>query len=47
MVVSIRSDSEGSAPLPRLLAWVVLALIAATVAYTVWIAFANFHRIGV
>jgi hypothetical protein len=31
----------------RLLSWVVLALMAATAAYTVWIALTNFHRIGV
>ena len=31
----------------RLLAWVVLALMAAATAYAIWIAVANFHRIGV
>ena len=38
---------EGSAPLARILAWVVLALMSAATAYTAWIALANFHRIGV
>jgi hypothetical protein len=33
--------------LTRLLAWVVLALIAGASVYTVWIAVANYHRIGV
>ena len=47
MAVSVKSESEGSAPLARLLAWVVLALMAAATAYTAWIAVANFHRIGV
>ena len=47
MAVSTRSESGASAPLARLLAWVVLALMAAATAYTAWIALANFHRIGV
>lgn len=47
MAVSMRSDSGGSTPLARLLSWVVLALMAVATAYTVWIAVANFHRIGV
>jgi hypothetical protein len=47
MAVSTKSESEGSTPLARLLAWVVLALMAAAAAYTFWIAAANFHRIGV
>jgi hypothetical protein len=34
-------------PLARLLSWVVLAVMAVAAAYTVWIAFTNFHRIGV
>jgi hypothetical protein len=33
--------------LTRLLAWVVLALMAAATVYTAWIAVANFNRIGV
>ena len=47
MTVSTRRESGASAPLARLLAWVVLALMAAATAYTAWIALANFHRIGV
>jgi hypothetical protein len=47
MAVSAQSEREGSTTLARLLAWVVLALMAAATAYTVWIAIANFHRIGV
>ena len=47
MAVSTRSESGASAPLARLLAWVVLALMAAATAYNAWIALANFHRIGV
>jgi hypothetical protein len=47
MAVSTRSERGGSTPLARLLSWVVLAVMAAAAAYTVWIAFANFHRIGV
>lgn len=47
MAGSARSDGGGFAVLPRLLAWVVLALMAAATAYTAWIAVANFHRIGV
>jgi len=41
------SDREGSWPLARALAWVVLALMAAATLYTGWIAIANFHRISV
>lgn len=33
--------------LARILAWVVLALMAGAMLYTGWIALANFHRIGV
>ena len=47
MAGSARSDSGGFAALPGLLAWVVLALMAAAAAYTAWMAVANFHRIGV
>jgi hypothetical protein len=32
---------------PRLLAWVVLALMAGATVYTAWIVLANFNRIGV
>jgi hypothetical protein len=47
MVVSVKTGREGSTPLARLGAWVVFALMAAATAYTVWIALANFKRIGV
>jgi hypothetical protein len=47
MPVSNTSDSGASSPVARLLAWVVLALMAVATAYTAWIAVANFHRIGV
>ncbi len=41
------SDREGSWPLARALAWVVLALMAVAALYTGWIAISNFDRIGV
>jgi hypothetical protein len=41
------SDRQGSWPLVRALAWVVLTLMAVATLYTGWIAIANFHRIGV
>jgi len=41
------TDREGSWPLARALAWVVLSLMAVATAYTGWIAILNFHRIGV
>ena len=47
MVMSARSESTGSAPLARMLAGVVLALMAAAIVYTAWIALANFSRISV
>ena len=47
MAVSNTSESEKATPLARLLAWVVLALMAASTAYAAWIAVVNFHRIGV
>jgi hypothetical protein len=47
MAVSAQRDSERSAPLARLLAWVVLALMAAATVYTAWTALANYNRIGV
>jgi hypothetical protein len=34
-------------PAARTLAWVVLALMTAALAYTGWIAISNFNRIGV
>jgi hypothetical protein len=47
MVVSAKTESGGSTPLARLLAWVVFALMAAATVYTAWIALSNFNRIGV
>jgi hypothetical protein len=41
------AKGEGSAPLTRALAWLVLALMAAATVYSGWIALANFNRIGV
>jgi hypothetical protein len=42
------TNEPGSAPVvPRVVAWVVLVLMAAAILYTGWIALANFHRIGV
>jgi hypothetical protein len=41
------SGSEATWPLARIVAWVVLAVIAVAVVYTGWIAIANFNRIGV
>jgi hypothetical protein len=41
------TDREGSWPLARALAWLVLALMAVAGVYTGWIALANFNRIGV
>jgi hypothetical protein len=43
----VNGQGTASAPLARLLAWVVLAVMAVATAYTAWIALANFHRIGV
>jgi hypothetical protein len=40
-------ESERSPALTRLLAWVVLVLMASATVYTAWIAVANLHRIGV
>jgi hypothetical protein len=47
MAVSANSESGRSAPLARLLAWVVLALMVVATGYAAWIAIANFNRIGV
>ena len=41
------AEQEATWPLARILAWVVLLLMAAALAYTGWIAIANFNRIGV
>jgi hypothetical protein len=40
-------ELEGSWPLARALAWLVLALMAVSIVYTGWIALANFDQIGV
>ena len=47
MAVSGKSEGEKAAPLARILAWVVLALMVAATAYTAWIVLVNFNRIGV
>jgi hypothetical protein len=48
METPVNRDSEMSLPaLLKLLAWVVLTLMLAATAYTAWIAFGNYHRIGV
>jgi hypothetical protein len=47
MMASVTNERELAPPLARLLAWVILALIAGAVAYTGWVAVANFSRIGV
>jgi len=41
------TDRQGSWPLARALAWLVLVLMATATLYAVWIALVNFHRIGV
>jgi hypothetical protein len=41
------SEREATWPFARTLAWVVLAVMAMALAYTGWIAIANFNRIGV
>jgi hypothetical protein len=43
----VNGRGDASPPLTRLLAWVVLALMAAATAYIAWIALSNFNRIGV
>jgi hypothetical protein len=47
MTVSAKSVSESSPLVVRLLAWLVVGLMAAATVYTAWIAVANFNRIGV
>jgi hypothetical protein len=42
-----KRERERSPALTRLLAWIVLILMVVSTVYTVWIAVANFHRIGV
>jgi hypothetical protein len=41
------SEQQATWPLARTLAWVVMLVMAAALAYTAWIAIANFNRIGV
>ena len=40
-------EREATWPLARTLAWVVLAVMAAALVYTGWIALENYDRIGV
>jgi hypothetical protein len=47
MTVSAKREDAGAAPLARLLACVVFALMVAAAGYAAWIALANFSRIGV
>lgn len=41
------SEQQATWPLARALAWVVMLVMAAALAYTAWIAIANYSRIGV
>ena len=41
------ADREGTWPLAKALAWLVLILMAAATVYAGWIALTNFSRIGV
>lgn len=41
------SDLRPTWPVARTVAWIVLAVMALTLAYTGWIAIANFDRIAV
>jgi hypothetical protein len=43
----MRRERESSSALSRLLAWIVLALMASATLYSAWIALVNFNRIGV
>ncbi len=43
----VRGERESSSALTRLLAWIVLALMASATLYSAWIAIVNFNRIGV
>jgi hypothetical protein len=43
----MRREHENSSALSRLLAWIVLGLMASATLYSAWIAFVNFNRIGV
>jgi hypothetical protein len=40
-------EPDSTWPLARTLAWVILLVMAAALAYTAWIAITNFNRIGV
>jgi hypothetical protein len=44
---AMADQQDGSWPLARAAAWVVLALMASATLYGGWIALTNFHRIGV
>ncbi len=41
------ASGEATWPLARILAWVVMAVMAVALGYTAWIALVNFNRIGV
>lgn len=41
------TEPAASPALTRVMAWVVLILMAGATAYTAWIVIANFNRIGV
>jgi hypothetical protein len=43
----MKDDRDGSWPLAKGLAWLILALMLAAGVYTGWIALANFNRIAV
>jgi hypothetical protein len=45
--MAMTRGTDTAATVTKALAWVVLALMAVAVAYTGWIAVANFHRIAV
>ena len=47
MEMPVRGERETSSALSRLLAWIVLALMASATLYSAWIALVNFNRIGV
>jgi hypothetical protein len=47
MTTPAARESDRGPVLLRLLAWLVLALMASATVYTAWIAVANFNRIGV
>jgi hypothetical protein len=47
MATSLNRDTETASRLTRLVALIVLALLAVATLYAGWIAVANFNRIGV